>query len=317
MKKRLILIDAMAVLHRAYHAYPSTLSTPTGEVINAVYGFTSIMLSVIEKLEPTHMAVAWDVGKPTFRHEAYQGYKARREKPDDELINQIGRTHEVVEILNIPQFGVEGYEADDIIGTLSIQAAYNGDEEVIIVTGDRDALQLVKEEKIKVWMPAPPGKYGASRGPSMFDEEAVKLKYGMTPQQLIDLKALMGDSSDDIPGVKGIGQKTATKLIEKFESLSGIYEALGSKREKVVEVVGERFTKMLEEGKEMAYMSEKLGTISREVPIKLDWEKCRLRDYNREEAVKLFEALAFRSLINKLPADEWEENLEEMFSSAK
>ena len=314
-KKRLILIDGMAILHRAYHAYPMSLTTPTGELTNAVYGFTTILLTVIEKLLPTHVVVAWDVGKPTFRHEEYEGYKARREKPDEELINQIERTREVVEVLNIPQFGVEGYEADDVIGTLSKQAiaGLGEDREVIIVTGDRDALQLVEEEKIKVWMPAPPGKYGANRGPSMFGEDAVKHKYDLSPKQLIDLKALMGDNSDDIPGIKGVGEKTAVKLVKEFENLEGIYEAVKKEREKVVAVVGERFAKMLENGKESAYMSRKLGTIVRDIPIELDWDKCKLSNYEREKVVDLFEKLAFKSLVNKLPKDKWEEDLEEMF----
>lgn len=313
MKARLILIDGMAILHRAYHAYPLSLSTADGELTNAVYGFTTILLNVIERLEPSHVIVAWDVGKPTFRHKEYDGYKARRDKPDDELIGQIERTHEVVEALNIPQFGVDGYEADDVVGTLATKARDDGGE-VIIVTGDRDALQLVDGEKIRVWMPSPPGKYGGNKGSSMFDQTAVIAKYGMTPEQLIDLKALMGDSSDDIPGIRGIGQKTATKLIEVFESLDGIYEAVKKDRTKVVAVVGERFATMLESGKNDAYMSQKLGRIVLDVPIKLDWDACKLADYDQQKVEELFEKLAFRSLLNKLPSDKWEEDLEEVFS---
>jgi len=314
MSKRLVLVDGMAILHRAYHAYPLSLTAPDGELTNAVYGFTTILMTVIEKLKPSHVVVAWDVGKPTFRHKEYEGYKAKREKPDDELIGQIGRTQEVVEVLNIPQFGVEGYEADDVVGTLSRQAIKDVESEVIIVTGDRDALQLVRDEKVRVWMPAAPSRQGQSRGPMLYDREAVVAKYGMRPEQLVDLKALMGDGSDDIPGIKGIGEKTASKLIIEFGGLDELYQVLRKDRSRVVELVGERFTRMLEEGEKDAYMSRKLGKIVLEVPVKLSWEKCKLSNYDRKRVVELFEKLAFRSLIDKLPNDEWDENLEGLFS---
>jgi len=314
MSKKLVLIDGMAILHRAYHAYPLSLTAPDGELTNAVYGFATILMTVIEKLKPTHVVVAWDVGKPTFRHKEYEGYKARREKPDDELIGQIGRTQEVVEALNIPQFGVEGYEADDVVGTLSRQAINDEDGEVVIVTGDRDALQLVRDERIRVWMPAAPGRRGQTRGPMLYDREAVVARYGMSPEQLVDLKALMGDSSDDIPGIKGIGEKTASKLIIEFGGLDELYQVLKKDRNRVVDVVGERFTRMLEEGEKEAYMSRKLGEIVVNVPIKLSWSKCKLSSYDRKRVVELFEKLAFRSLIDKLPNDEWDEDLEGLFS---
>ena len=314
MSKKLVLIDGMAILHRAYHAYPLSLTTPDGEIINAVYGFTAILLTVIEKLKPTHVVVAWDVGKPTFRHKEYEGYKARREKPEDELIDQINRTREVVEALNIPQFGVEGYEADDVIGTLSRQAIKDKGSEVFVVTGDRDALQLVRDDRVRVWMPAAPGRQGRLRGPMLYDREAVMARYGMSPEQLVDLKALMGDSSDDIPGIKGVGEKTATRLIIEFGGLDELYQVLKKDRNKVVDVVGERFTRMLEEGEKEAYISRKLGEIVVDVPIKLSWSRCKLSNYDRKKAVELFERLAFRSLINRLPNDEWDENLEKMFS---
>ena len=313
MSKRLILIDGMAILHRAYHAYPLSLTTPDGELTNAVYGFTTILMTVIEKLKPTHVVVAWDVGKPTFRHKEYEGYKARREKPDDELIEQIGRTREVVEVLNIPQFGIEGYEADDVVGTLAVQAIRDKEGEVVIVTGDRDALQLVRDERVRVWMPAAPGRQGQARGPMLYDSEAVVARYGMSPEQLVDLKALMGDSSDDIPGIKGVGEKTASKLIIEFGGLDELYQVLKKDRNKVVDVVGERFTRMLEEGEKEAYMSRKLGEIVVDVPIKLSWSKCKLSNYDRKKVVELFERLAFRSLIDRLPNDEWDEDLEGLF----
>lgn len=315
MEKRakLVLVDGMSVLHRAYHAYPLSLATSNGELVNAVYGFTTILLTVLEKLGPTHVIVTWDVGAPTFRHAEFVEYKANREKPDEALLQQIARTQEVVEVLNIPQFGEAGFEADDLIGTLATQAKVKENVQVVIVTGDRDALQLVDDEKVVVWMPPAPGKYGKDRGSQEYDEIAVKAKYDLLPRQIIDLKALMGDASDNIPGVRGVGPKTATKLLTVFTTVEKIYEQVVGNRAEVVKIVGERSTKLLEEGKEMAFKSKKLATIEIAVPIELDWERCRLSDYDRGKAVALFEGLEFRSLIKKLPKDSWEEDLEEVF----
>lgn len=313
--KKLVLIDGMSLLHRAYHAYPAYLTTKEGEQVNAVYGFTSILLNVLEKLEPTHVAVAWDVGKPTFRHEEYEKYKENRAKPDDELIGQIGRTQEVVTTLNIPQFGVEGFEADDVVGTLAREAGEDKDAEVVIVTGDRDSLQLVRGERVVVWMPASSGRFAKDRGPRIFDEKAVEAKYGLEPKQIIDLKGLMGDASDDIPGVKGVGEKTAEKLLEAFSSVEEIYELLGNEEDekRVEEVVGKRVVNLLKNDKEMAILSKKLATIDCEVPIELKWEACKLSDYDRNAVIDLFERLEFKSLVKKLPKDGWDEEVDEIF----
>ncbi len=307
--KTLVLIDGMAILHRAYHAYPLTLTTKDGEVTNAVYGFTAILLTVLEKLQPTHVVVTWDVGKPTFRHSEFEGYKATRQKPDDQLIGQIGRTQEVVEALNIPQFGVSGFEADDLIGTLATQAS-GKDARVIIVTGDRDALQLVCDNQIIVWMPPVTNRFAHDRGPQSFDEVAVKAKYALSPKQIIDLKGLMGDTSDNIPGVKGVGPKTATKLLVSFGSVEELYKQIDENRQEVVNLIGERVVKLLEADREQAFMSKRLATIDTQVPIKLEWEKCLLSDYDHEKVMAIFEKLQFKSLVNRLPKDHWEEDLE-------
>lgn len=304
--KKLVLVDGMAVLHRAYHAYPLSLTTKNGELINAVYGFAAILLTALEKIRPTHVIVTWDIGgKPLKRKEQYVEYKATREKPDDELINQIDRTKEVVSALNIPQFGVEGYEADDLIGTLSKQAD-NKEDQVVIVTGDKDSLQLVDDEHVIVYMPPAPGKFGKDRGPQIIDQVAFRAKYGLEPEQMIDLKGLMGDSSDNIPGVKGVGQKTATDLLKEFMTVERIYESLDK-------IPKERTKMLLQDGRDMAFLSKKLATIDREVPVKLDWDACKLSDYERDKAVSMFEELGFKSIIAKLPKDNWEENLEEVF----
>lgn len=303
--KKLVLIDGMAVLHRAYHAYPLSLTTKNGELINAVYGFATILLTALEKIRPTHVIVTWDVGKPLIRKEQYVEYKATREKPDDELLNQIDRTKEVVDALNIPQFGVDGYEADDLIGTLSKQADKKEDQ-VVIVTGDRDTLQLVDDEHVIVYMPPAPGKFGKDRGPQIIDQVAFRAKYELEPEQMIDLKGLMGDSSDNIPGVKGIGPKTATELLKEYMTIERIYENLDK-------IPKERTRMLLQDGKDMAFLSKKLATIDREAPIKLDWDACKLSDYDRSKALALFEELGFKSIIGKLPKDNWEESLEDVF----
>jgi len=306
LMKKLVLVDGNSLLHRAYHAYPR-LTTPTGELVNAVYGFSAILLSVLQKLGPTHVAIAWDVKGPTFRHKAFALYKAKRPAADQDFIDQIGRTKEVVEKLNIPQFGIEGYEADDVIGTLARQASEDEDTEVVIVTGDRDALQLVEGRRVAVFMPAN-SSYGRNpKGPAIYDEEAVVAKYKMTPKQLIELKGLMGDASDNIPGIRGVGQVTATKLIEMADSIDGIYKKINKLP------ISAKTKQLLEDGKEAAFQSRELGRIETKVPIELSWEDCRLANYKREEVVKLFEGLQFRSLVDRLPKDTWEEDLEGVF----
>ena len=308
-RKRLVLIDGNSLLHRAYHGYPR-FTTPVGEVVGAVYGFTSMLLSALEKLSPSYVAIAWDVGKKTFRTEVYAEYKAGRAETDQELVDQIDRTKEIVTALNIPQFGVTNYEADDVIGTLAEQARpqlRSSGGQVVIVTGDRDALQLVEDDRVVVYLPSGGGAFSKDRGVSIFDETAVKAKYGLTPKQIIDLKALMGDASDNIKGVPGVGQVTATKLLEQAESIEEIYEKLDQIK------ITPRVKKLMEDGKESAFLSKRLATINKETPIKLSWKDCELADYNREKVIAIFDELKFKSLVNKLPKDKWDEDVEEVF----
>ncbi len=280
--ERLVLIDGHAILHRAYHAYPA-LTTTKGELINAVYGFTSILLNILRQLDPKYVICAFDLAKPTFRHQQFKAYKAHRPKIDEELKEQIPKAKGVVRALNIPIFEKEGFEADDVIGTI----AKKNKCEVIIATGDKDALQLI-DNKIKVFMP-PRSKQPAQ----MFDRKAFIKKYGFEPRQLIDFKALAGDASDGIPGVKGIGPKSATELIVQFGSLQGIYDNLDK--------IKEQWRLKLKMDKEMAFMSLHLAEIVTNVPIKFNLSKCKLLDYDYDKVVKLFEVLEFRSLINRLP----------------
>lgn len=303
--RKLILIDGNSLLHRAYHGFPP-LTTPKGELINAVYGFTSMLLTVLNKLGPTHAAVAWDVKGTTFRKKEYVEYKANRGPMDDELASQIERTKEVVEVLNIPQFGIEGYEGDDIIGTLARLATdekSEKDTQVIIVTADRDALQLIKEKQIVVYLPL---QNKASQA-VVFDEEKMKEVYGMNPRQIIDLKSLMGDSSDNIPGVRGVGKVTATKLIQEFGDLKGVYQNIESEK------ISKKVREMLIVDKEMAEQSYHLAEINQDAPLKINWEDCLLTNYNKSRAMSLFDELNFKSLVSRLPKDSWEKETEEIF----
>jgi DNA polymerase I len=307
MIKKLVLVDGNSLIHRAYHGYPG-LRTGEGELVNAVFGFSAMLLKVLEQLQPTHVAVAWDVKGKTFRHKIFKEYKAGRAKTDQELIDQMDRTKEVVMCLNIPQFGVTGFEADDIIGTLATQAVEENKEqkkEVIILTGDRDALQLVRGGEIKVYMPTRSKKSG--NGSAMFDEKAVEIKYGLSPKQLVDLKGLMGDASDNIKGVRGIGQVTGTKLLQEAGDLDKVYENL----EKLEAT--DRVKSLLRKEKEEAFRSRELGEIECGMPIDLDWDRCELTDYDRKKVEKLFEKLGFKSLLAKLPQDKWEKEAEEVF----
>lgn len=302
---RLVLIDGHAVLFRAFHAYPA-LTTSKGELVNAVYGFSNILLNTIAELKPTHIAVAFDRAKPTFRHMAYTQYKATRPEMPSDLAGQQERVEEVVKALNIPVFAVEGYEADDVIGTLSRQATSNKkqDTRVIIVTGDHDALQLVEDPstgsgRVRVYMPGR-GKIPAR----MYDEAGVEEKYGsLKPEQIPDYKGLVGDSSDNIPGVKGVGPKMAVKLLAEFGSVEEIYKNL----DKVKDKFGHRVAQQLIETPEQARLSKELATIDRQVPIRLDVAACQVHEYDKDMVIKLFEELGFRSLMKKLPNDSFEQ----------
>lgn len=289
MMKRLVLVDGNALLHRAFHATPP-LSTSKGELVNAVYGFTSMILRALVDLKPDFIAVAWDQKGPTFRHQAYTQYKATRGPTDDALSSQYTRVFEVDAALNIPEFSLSGYEADDLIGTLALQAVEKEKNlDIVIVTGDRDIMQLINE-RVKVLMPkktlSDVGLYGL---PEFVD------KFGFDPGQLIDYKGLAGDASDNIPGVVGIGDVTATKLIQQFGTIEQIYQPQN------LQTLHIRTQKLLAEGAESAVMSKQLATLDLNAPIKLDLGACRVHEYNHQKAVELFQELEFKSLIQRLP----------------
>jgi DNA polymerase-1 len=296
MKKlRLVLFDGNALIHRAFHALPPLTVRKTGEMVGAVYGFALMLLKVINELKPTHYAIAFDMKGPTFRHELFDQYKAQRPPTPDELVGQLGRVRELVKAFNIPIFELEGYEADDLLGTLSQQASQK-DIDTIIVTGDADTMQLVSP-RVKVLYPKPRGSFSDTM---LFDEEAVSQKYGVGPEQIADLKGLAGDPSDNIPGVAGIGKKTAVKLIQQFGSIEKIYEH-------IAEVTPPKLQALLKENEDAARQSKKLATIVTKTPVKLKPDDCQVSQYDRNKVTELLRELEFASLLPKLPKLEAEE----------
>jgi DNA polymerase-1 len=294
--KTLVLIDGHAILHRAYHAFPLTLKTRRGEIVNAVYGFTRILLTVLDNLKPDYLAVAFDLPYPTFRHYEFIGYQAHRPESEKEFREQIERVYEVVKVLNIPIFSQRDFEADDVIGTLAKEASKRKNLETIIVTGDKDIMQLV-DKKVKVYAP----QKGFAQG-EIFDYKKVKALLGVFPKQIIDYKALVGDPSDNYPGVPGIGPKTAVLLLRKYKNLKNIFKNL----KKINPTVAQK----IETGRESALLSQKLATIVRNVSIRLNLKKCQVHDYDRQKAMRLFEELEFRSLIKRLPGEKKKEEKE-------
>jgi DNA polymerase I len=283
----LLLFDGNALVHRAFHALPPLTQPKTGELVNAVYGFASTLLKVFADFKPTHWAVAFDRPTPTFRHEMFEEYKAQRPATPEELKSQIKRVHQLVEAFHIPIFEIDGFEADDVLGTLSQQADEQGIE-TIIVTGDNDMLQAVLP-RVKAFAPR-----RTFTDTILYDEEAVKQKYGIKPEQLPDLKALAGDVSDNIPGVPGVGEKTATKLLQQYGSLQGIYDH-------IEDITPSKLQNTLREYRTQAFRNKELSTIVKDVPIKLDLKTCQVSNYDRNEVAKLFQELEFIKLLPRLP----------------
>jgi len=286
MAQKLMVVDGHAVVHRAFHAVRQELTTSRGELTNAVFGFTAILLKALQTERPDYWAVSFDRAAPTFRHESYAGYKAHRPAMPDPLREQFARVREVVAAFDIPIFELDGFEADDVIGTLSKQATAQG-VETLIVTGDLDAVQLVTPT-VTVLTPR-----RAADDISLYDEAAVDARWGLRPDQIPDYKGLVGDTSDNIPGVRGVGEKTATKLLQQYETVEGIYAHIADLPEKQQKLLGPARAQALE--------SKRLATIVTDAPISLDLAACRIEEYDRSKVVRLFIDLEFRSLIPRLP----------------
>lgn len=302
-KEKFIIIDGNALIHRAFHALPP-LTTKDGRLMNAAYGFTTILLKALKDLKPDYIAVTFDLKGPTFRHEQYVDYKATRKKQPDELYDQIPIVKDIVKAFNIKIFEKTGFEADDVIGTLCKHKQVDRPEMLsLIVTGDMDTLQLV-DDNTQV--------FTLRKGMSdtiIYDVKGVKEKYnGLLPGQMIDYKALRGDVSDNIPGVKGIGEKTAIDLLLKFKTLENLYQEI-EKNSGKAQSIKERIRNLLVEFKSDALMSKDLATIRQNVEIDFNLEDCRVQDYDREEILKLFSELQFNSLLARLPETKTQANI--------
>ncbi|MCH7640695.1 hypothetical protein IID22_00640 [Patescibacteria group bacterium] len=299
---KLVLIDGNAILHRAYHALPSTLTTRRGEPINAVYGFVSMLLRIIQDLKPTHIAVAFDRKEPTFRHKEFKEYQAQRPEMDKELSTQFDKARDTVTAFRIPIYDKAGFEADDVIGTLALQAtSHTGKrgrvkkstrenagkvDEVVIVTGDRDILQLVND-RVKVYLPVK-----GLKDAQMIGEKEVVEMLGVKPNQIDDYKALVGDPSDNYRGVPGIGPKTAIKLLSKYKDFKGVYKNL----EKIEKPIAQK----LKEGHESAKTSKKLAEIVTNVPVKLDTDEAAKWKVDSSQVLALFSEYGFKTLTKRV-----------------
>jgi len=294
--KRLILLDSHAILHRAYHALPD-FATSGGEPTGALYGLSMMVLSAVEHLKPDYVVATYDLPKPTHRHIAYKDYKAGRAKTDGALVSQIVKSREIFQALSIPMYDKEGYEADDMLGTIVELTKNDKDLEVIIASGDMDTLQLVTGKKVQV--------YTLKKGIKdtiMYDEKAVIERYGFIPTLLPDYKGLRGDPSDNIIGIKGIGDKTATTLITTFGSVEDIYKKLEDDENAFREIgITPRMIDLLKNGKEDAEFSKVLATIRRDAPIKWSLPKKTWKEsVDIEKASKLFASLEFRTMSIRL-----------------
>lgn len=284
MEKRLIIIDGNSIINRAFYALPD-MSNSEGLKTNAIFGFVRMMFKIIEDYQPTHMSVAFDKKAPTFRHKQYADYKAGRKKMPDELAQQLQPLKDLLDKFNINRLELEGYEADDLIGTVARLGEEN-DFKVYIVTGDKDAIQLASHKTTTLITKKGVGEV------EEYDYDSVLDRYEMTPTQFIDLKGLMGDKSDNIPGVPGVGEKTGIKLLKQYSTIENLIEHTDELKGSI--------KKKIEENKDLALMSKELATIITNVPIEVKLEDLEYGDYNKDDVVEKFKEFGFASLITKL-----------------
>lgn len=285
MSKKLLIIDGNAIIHRAFHAIPM-LATSSGQPTNAIYGFCSMIMNLLIKERPEYIVITYDRKGKTFRDDLYTEYKATRTKAPQELYDQMPLIKDVMRAFNIPQFEVDGFEADDIIATITHKMKSEPEIHCYIATGDRDAFQLITKS-VSVITPKSGFKEYATYTP-----EKVKEEFGITPEQFCDYKTLRGDTSDNIPGVPGIGEKIATDLLKKYETIDGILNHLSE--------LSPAIAKKMTEGKESLEMSRKLVTLKYDVPVEFDLEECTTHNFDVSEITRLFDGYEFRSLVRKL-----------------
>lgn len=295
-KNTLIIIDSNSLIHRAFHALPS-LTVKNGMQTGAIYGFLLAFFKALKDFHPDFVVATFDVSGPTFRHREYKQYKADRPKMPSELVQQIPKIKEILKLFGVPIFEKQGFEADDIIGTISraVSKKQTSTEiEIIILSGDKDIFQLINAQT---------KAYNLKKGvknTALYDIEKIKEDYeGLLPEQLLDFKGLRGDPSDNIPGVPGIGKKTGIKLIKEFGSVENLYKILKGDQEEAKEI-SPRVKELLLKNEEQALLSKKLVRIDCNVPIKFDIKKCRFNNQKSKEIVKFLEKLEFNSLIKRL-----------------
>ena len=279
------MIDGNAIVHRAFHSIPP-FRKPDGTLVNAVYGFASMLLNLLNNEKPDYIAASFDLKGKTFRHVEYKEYKATRKPAPDGLYEQFPIIKSLLGTFKIPIYEIEGFEADDVLGTLAKQADEAKGIHTYVVTGDMDMLQLITDTT-SVLTP-----HKGFRESIIFDANKVYDKYGLTTAQITDMKGLQGDNSDNIKGVRGVGPKTTKTLLQKYGTLEAVYENLE-------EIKGSTRTK-LENDRESAFFSKYLATIVTDVPMKMDFEDCKAHTYDQQEVVDLFESLQFKSLLGKL-----------------
>lgn len=322
--ENLVLIDSNAIIHRSYHALPKSMSNRAGLMTNVVYGYATTLLRVLEEIKPEYVVACFDLSGPTFRHEAYKEYKATRVKADQELYDQIPLVREFLDCLDIKVFEQAGFEADDCIGTI-VEKVRNDEKDVnvYIVTGDKDIFQLLNGKVFVYWL-----KKGLS-DTAIVDGKKIEEEFNLQPEDFIDLKALAGDSSDNIPGIPGIGPKTATDLIIKFDSLVKLYERIEGEfikdspdfqfavfdfqsedNEQLIKSIAqnldikERTLRLLGQHKEQAFMSQHLATIDKHVPFEFSLEDVKWGDHDKGALREFFQKVGFKSLLKRFGAEE-------------
>ena len=290
--KKIVLIDGNSIMNRAFYGIMGSkmLMTKEGTYTNAIYGFLAILFKILEDINPEYLVVAFDLKAPTQRHKLYEGYKATRKGMPNELAEQMPIIKEILRAMNIDIIEKEGYEADDILGTLSRYGEKN-DLEVTILSGDRDTFQLATD---KVTIRIPRTKAGKTETEE-YNREKIIETYGIEPKQLIEVKGLQGDTSDNIPGVPGIGEKTALSLIKEYNSIENLYEKL----EKGESDIKGKQKEKLEQNKELAFLSKTLGTINLEVPIEDTLENFKVEEWNKQKVFEIFEKLRFQRFIER------------------
>ena len=285
--KKLLLIDANSLIHRCYHALPPWTNTK-GESTHALYGLSSILLKILRDHQPDYVAAAFDRSEPTFRDEMYKEYKAHRKAPEDSLVSQLIKARDTFKAFGIFTSEKAGFEADDIIATLAEKFRRGRDIKIIIFSGDKDNLQLIDDDIVVVELL----RTGVSKT-VIYNKSFFIQQYGFGPEQFVDYKSLIGDASDNIPGVKGIGPKGATDLIKEYPSLEGIYENIALISKKVLK-------EKLEANKETAFLSKKLATMKRDVPLDISLEDLKQIQLDKEKLLAYFKELGFKSLVERL-----------------